>query len=158
MKSLILGIVILVFIVVSCKSITETYTNENDVRKCRVELNKNNTYLFICSGHIYGTHWSYGSWNRKKDTLYFSKKYLYDTIRFLDKDTLIPSLSIKPKLTVVKRKSTKNEFFLHNISMELSIHPQKGYFIFPKSKLVIKDRKLFEIKNAQELDSDYYAK
>lgn len=135
-----------------------TYKKEDNICKCRIELNKNKTYLYVCSGHLCGTSWSYGSWKRKNDTLYFSKKYLYDTIRFMDKDTLIPSISIKPKLTVLKRKSAKKEFFLQDIYMEGNIHPQKYYFIFPKSKLVIKDRKLFEIKNNQELYNEFYEK
>ncbi len=150
-------IVIIVFILMSCKNnLLGTYENiDNHISKCKLDLNKDNTYLYICSGHLIGTHWSYGNWERKKDTLYFSKKYLYDTIRTSDKDSLIPSFDTESELII---KNNETTLFLHSIYMEAGNHPQKYYFIFPKSKLVIKGRKLFEIKNVQELDSDYYAK
>ncbi|HEX7868570.1 MAG TPA: hypothetical protein VF455_00510 [Chryseobacterium sp.] len=150
-------------IVTSCKSYDGEYSykSNNDLFwRYRLTLNKDKTFLFKCIGHNCGNRWSYGYWIRKKDTLNFSRKILYDTLRFPKDnfDTLVLSDNHTPKLRVYNSLSQSKDSFIGLYTMMSIINPQKNFFIFPKAKLIIKKNKLYELDKNDKISKDYFIK
>lgn len=94
----------------SCKSksVVGAYKDAyDDFYDCRVKIEDNHTYFYSCYSHLAGGGWSYGTWDLKKQTLYFTTKALYDIIRLKNKDTLVLSLDRKPDLFKDETKNYK---------------------------------------------------
>ncbi|MFC7348996.1 hypothetical protein ACFQO9_19940 [Chryseobacterium zhengzhouense] len=144
------------FIIISCANIP-TLNGTYKFGECIIDLKVDSTYIYECDSHLMGKRWSYGLWKCTNDTIYFTPKVLYDTIRLKTKDTLILSENQIPELIELKDQTVYNNI-LHKIQSELGIHHQKVNYMFPKKKLVRKNNNLYELDENGKITSNFFTK
>lgn len=163
MKIFIIALSVILFLsIFSCKNLAGNYKNNTGYYNCDLHLNKDKTFLYKCYGHLYGQNWSYGYWEKKKDTLYFTREILHDTLRFPKDnfDTLVLSNDYKPKLKVYDDLSQSSRISYLGIYVGISLlNPQRRFFIFPEAKLIIRKNKLYELDDQNnKISKDYFVK